>query len=379
MVQTREPKKMLILYLLDILQHHTDSEHGLSTNELVEKLNKNYNMTIDRKAIKANINNLCDAGYDIEWDESTRRATGVLDPTQTESIVRTNFRLNREFEDCEIRYIIDLVVGSNHISPNQKKDILTKLKNLSSVYFAPRVSFTEVLKGNDAENQEVLGNLDLIDKAIEDNKKIVFNYCTYDFNKKLHVICNGDKSPRTYIGTPVRTAIIDGTYYLIFHMEGEPGLTNFHMNRIKNLDVTDESAEDIRKLKDFRNGFDLDSYVNRHINTCSGESGFVTFKFQNALLGDVVDTFGDSVSIYNVTETDACARVSVSYDAMKHWAMSHCSGVKIMSPESLVHDVRDELLRALGSYTESRDAASCVSALSVSMLQKMQKSGNAQA
>ena len=63
MVQTREPKKMLILYLLDILQHHTDNEHGLSTNELVEMLNKNYNMTIDRKAIKANINNLCDAGY----------------------------------------------------------------------------------------------------------------------------------------------------------------------------------------------------------------------------------------------------------------------------------------------------------------------------
>ena len=40
-----QPKKMLILYILDILQKYTDSEHRLSQKEILEILERDYSNT----------------------------------------------------------------------------------------------------------------------------------------------------------------------------------------------------------------------------------------------------------------------------------------------------------------------------------------------
>ena len=52
------PKKLLILYILDILQKYTDEEHRLSQKEIQDILKKEYEMPVDRKAIKRNLLNL---------------------------------------------------------------------------------------------------------------------------------------------------------------------------------------------------------------------------------------------------------------------------------------------------------------------------------
>ena len=49
------PKKLVILYILDILQKYTDEEHRLSQKEIQDILNREYEMTVDRKAVKRNL------------------------------------------------------------------------------------------------------------------------------------------------------------------------------------------------------------------------------------------------------------------------------------------------------------------------------------
>ena len=62
-------KKLLILYILDILQKYTDEEHRLSQKEIQDILKKEYEMPVDRKAIKRNLLNLIEYGSSIEYRE----------------------------------------------------------------------------------------------------------------------------------------------------------------------------------------------------------------------------------------------------------------------------------------------------------------------
>lgn len=66
------PKKLLILYILDILQKYTDEEHRLSQKEIQDILKKEYEMPVDRKAVKRNLLNLIEYGSDIGYREVSR-------------------------------------------------------------------------------------------------------------------------------------------------------------------------------------------------------------------------------------------------------------------------------------------------------------------
>ena len=69
---TAQPKKMLIMNILDILKKYTDENHRLSQKEIADILKSEYDMTVDRKAVKRNLMNLIDSGYEIEYSESVR-------------------------------------------------------------------------------------------------------------------------------------------------------------------------------------------------------------------------------------------------------------------------------------------------------------------
>ena len=74
----KQPKKLLILKILDILRKYSDEEHRLSQKDIAEILKTEYDMTADRKAIRRNILNLMDCGYNIEYSEPIRMAPVCL-------------------------------------------------------------------------------------------------------------------------------------------------------------------------------------------------------------------------------------------------------------------------------------------------------------
>ncbi|WP_370752714.1 hypothetical protein [Ruminococcus sp.] len=63
---------MLIINILDILKKYTDENHRLSQKDIIEILDREYCMKIDRKSVKRNLMNLIEFGYDIEYSESIR-------------------------------------------------------------------------------------------------------------------------------------------------------------------------------------------------------------------------------------------------------------------------------------------------------------------
>jgi len=57
------PKKMLIINILDILKRYSDEEHRLLQKDILEILENEYSMKADRKAVKRNLMNLIEFGY----------------------------------------------------------------------------------------------------------------------------------------------------------------------------------------------------------------------------------------------------------------------------------------------------------------------------
>ena len=132
----KPPKKLLIMNILDILRKYTDENHRLSQNDILEILEREYQMKTERKAVKRNLMDLIEFGYDIEYSDSLRMIKGRSGELE-ESHILTDFYLNHEFTDSELRLLVDSVMFSTHISREQSQRLVKKLKGLSNIYWQP--------------------------------------------------------------------------------------------------------------------------------------------------------------------------------------------------------------------------------------------------
>ena len=70
-MESFEPKKLALIRVLQILERNSDFEHPIKHDKIVELLESEYGLVIERKAIGRNISLLNEAGYEIETRETT--------------------------------------------------------------------------------------------------------------------------------------------------------------------------------------------------------------------------------------------------------------------------------------------------------------------
>ena len=131
---TIPPKKMIIINILDILKKYTDMDHRLTQAEIADILKKEYYMEVDRKTVKRNLLNLLDLNCGIDYTEVTR-----TDKRGNDTSICTDWYITREFDDSELRLLIDSVICSKTIPQKQCQDLVKKIKSLSNVYFDKKV------------------------------------------------------------------------------------------------------------------------------------------------------------------------------------------------------------------------------------------------
>ena len=119
MAQTAPAKKMLIMNILDILKRYTDEEHKLSQKQIMDILWSDYDMATDRKTVARNLSNLMAAGYPIECRDDVARTYINKQGKKETSYILSDFYLERDFTDAELRLLIDSLLFSKHIpKPN---------------------------------------------------------------------------------------------------------------------------------------------------------------------------------------------------------------------------------------------------------------------
>ena len=336
-------RKKLSFAILDILRRYTDEDHRLSQKDIIDILKTEYDMTADRKSVKRNITSLMEMGYEINFSEALRmfpNKDGVLE----ESYILSDFWLEREFTDGELRLLIDSLLFSKHIPYSQCKELVDKLRSLSNQYFKSRVRFISTLPETAPKNKELFYTIEILDEAIAKGKQVAFTYNEYGTDKKLH-----PKRDREYIVNPYQMAATNGRYYLIGNYDKYNNLANYRLDRITNirlLDTPRKPKENVPEMK----GWTLPKHMAEHLYMFSGESVPVTFRMKKGILDDVIDWFGTDITFSDETEEEVTARVIVNWHAMHHWALQYCRHVHILMPNDLAQTVKEDLQNALNNY-----------------------------
>lgn len=341
----KQPKKLLIMNILDILRRYSDADHRLSQRDIIDILKSEYDMDADRKAIKRNLMNLIDFGYELECSESIRH-----NKNGEEEIIYTDWYLDREFNDAELRLLIDSLLFSKHIPYSQCKELIEKIRGLSNQYFSTKVRHIMNLPTDQPINTDLFYTIEILDEAIEKNKQVSFHYADYGTNKQLHLRTYRDGKPREYLVNPYQMVATNGKYYLIGNYEKYDNISHYRVDHIRDIQILDTPAKPQRKVKGMEYGLDLPKHMAEHVYMFAGPSQKVIMRTNPGMAGELIDWFGNGVTFTDETETSVIAHVTANLQAMRYWALQYAPYVTILSPQSLVDTVKCDLKTALEKY-----------------------------
>lgn len=349
---TVPPKKLMIINILDILKRYTDADHRLSQKEIADILAKEYSMKAGRRAVKRNLMNLIDFGYDIEYSESVRMVKNK-DGTEEETTLLSDFYLSRDFTDGELRLLIDSLLFSKHIPYSQCKELIRKLEGLSNIYFKSRVKHIMTFPENRTNNKQLFLNIELLDEAISKKRQVSFRYLEYGLDKKMYPRRTPDGSPRLYIINPYQMAAKEGKYYLICNYDKYDNISNYRLDRITDLKILDTPAKPFESLNGADNkSLDLYRYMTEHVYMFSSENVRAKFRIEKNIISDVIDMFGKDVRFSDETDTHVTVSVNVNKMAMYQFAKSYAPYVVVLEPRALAENVKESLEDSLQAYKQ---------------------------
>ena len=328
-----ENKKLALLRILHILLYHSDERHPLKQEEIAEYLEKDYGIVVERKAIGRQLALLHEA-YDapnspIVLISDRRRGTYIE---------------QREFEDTELRLLIDGVLSSRHITAKHSRDLIEKLCRQSNKYFRSHVkNVYSVSDWNKTDNSAVFLNIELIDEAIERGFQLRFVYNKYGADKKLHQTSH----PRV---SPYQLILHNQRYYLMARHERFEDMHFYRLDRITEMQIVEDRAlTPVREVKGYESGIDYKKLSTSLPYMFADNPEYVEFWVEEWAIDHVIDWFGKGIKIEKVDERYKVG-VLVSPMAMEYWALQYVRSVEIISPASLRERVRDALEKGADKY-----------------------------
>ena len=325
---TLEPKKLALLRILQILQKHSDYDHPLTQDDILKYLDKEYGIELERKAVGKNIANLRDAGFEI----GSCRAGSYID--------------SRDFEDAELRLLIDGVLQSKHITARHSKDLIEKLCGLSNKYFRSHIK--NVYSINDwskTDNQTLFYNIEVVDEAILNGKQVQYDYNKYGVDTKLH------RSSFQRV-SPYQLILHNQRYYLMGYSDYWGNMTFHRIDRITNMRIYDKPATPINKVEGYENGIDFKQIASTMPYMYTDTPERIEFVADDFIVDQIVDWFGVNIKMSTLPDTEGKVKVELfaSPLAMEHWALQYLNHVEIKKPESLRQKIKESISMAIDKY-----------------------------
>lgn len=271
----KEVTKLKLLYVLEILKKESDEEKILTVNDIVDKLMLEGILS-ERRSVIRDIKTLEEFGYDISLYDDNKKGY---------------FLRSREFEEEELRILIDTVSASRWITIKKSKELINKLKKLTSENLGRKiVNQVYVDEKVKSKNETIYYNVNALSEAVDRNRKVNFKYTTYNINKELEY----RKKGRTYKVSPYGLASHEDNYYLIGVHEKYDNISHYRVDRIENVEILDEKR---KILEEYACGseFNVADYINKTFNMFTGDEKSVKIRFKNHLINPVIDKFGTDV------------------------------------------------------------------------------------
>lgn len=324
-------QKLKLLYIVKLLQEKTNEDHGITTGQLIEELEK-YGIKAERKSIYTDMEALQNFGYDIV--SSKARENG-------------GYRLaSRIFELAELKLLVDAVQASKFITSKKSRELIGKIGSLTNqmdarqlkrqVYVSDRIK---------TENESIYYNVDYIHRAIQENRKISFRYFEWNIDKKMQFKKAGER----YVVSPHQLIWNDEYYYMVAYDEKAEIMKHYRVDKMNDISLTKEPRCGVELFKSIKPA----RYSSKTFSMFGGRDEVVMLEFENHFAGVVIDRFGKDVEIRQRDEEHFSIRVNIAVSGQFYgWLTGLGKGARILLPENVKKEYEDYLKGILERYED---------------------------
>ena len=307
-----------ILYILHVLKKYSHPEHMLKISDIQDYIKELYDVDIDPRTIRRNINLLKEKfDYDIvTWNENRIGYYLIKNP-------------DIDFETGEIRAIIDTFSYSTFIPDRVAKEIINKCKNMQNIYENEKLKDYRVYTDSQkSSNIEIVKNIEDITEAIYNKNKIKFDYYKYELNPKLKNVNTGER-----IISPYAIVYELQEMYVVGLKEGKKTLYTYRIDRMKNVRITKE------KVNSNITPTDVDNFVKSTVSMFGSTKTPIEVICDMKLLDNVIDLFGEKSLIKYVDENHFSLKINKDTEGFKRYILRNLDMIRVISPVTLKREI----------------------------------------
>lgn len=324
-------QKFKLYRLAQIMLEKTDDEHYITMPEIMSELEK-YEITADRKSIYNDLRDLEVLGIEVEGEPIGNRYHYHV--------------VNRPFELPELKLLVDAIQSSKFITERKTNTLIKKLEKQVSRYDAVKLQRQVFVSGRiKTMNESIYYTVDAIHNAISENRKIHFQYYQWNVKKEMELRHNGEY----YHISPWGLTWDNENYYLVGFDSAVGQIKHYRVDKMLHIQMSEEKREG----KEYFKKLDMAEYSNKSFGMFGGKEQQVKLLVANQFAGVIIDRFGKNVIMVPADEKYFTVHVDVHVSKQfLGWVISLGDGVKILAPDEVVEQMREEVERLRRQYGE---------------------------
>lgn len=325
--------KLKLLRILEIMKK-TDELHPLTAKEIAAHLRR-YGISAERKSIARDLNCLDEAGYSIKRCEDHNKGYYMTDHL---------------FEDFELKILSDAVGNAPFLTKRNSKELIQKIQSLATIegegLIAATACVDDSIKTTDKQNKI---KLDTLIRAIKYKKKIQFQYAHIGKGNVLTLRREG----YLYTVSPYYLVLNQNMYYLIGNTDTNDHLTNYKMDLMVNLELTEARQRNPSELPTHGDTFDLISYVKEMSNMWTGPQTRMTLRCAAPIRPHILSRFGQDVWIIDESEEAFTIFVKLAESqGLYQWLAQYGQAIRVLAPQNVIDAYRAYLRGIQEQYDE---------------------------
>ena len=307
--------KIKLLKLMEMLRQETDEAHPLRRTEICERLAKD-GIGCDIRTLSKDIAVLNSYGFEVMIRKEDHENFYYVE--------------DRSFSVPELKILIDAVQAASFITEKKTAELIDKIAELgggnrAAILKDNIVHFNTRKHGNEA----IYYNVDTIETAIQQDKKIIFRYFDIDENGARVYRRDGHH----YVVEPVALVFNDDNYYLVSYSSKHEGTANYRLDRMDSAETVNEDITD--KAKELRES--VAGYTESVFKMYGGQPKDVTLQFDQKLIGAVYDKFGEGTKMLRINDTTCVAAVKAQISpTFWGWLAQFGNQMRIISPDNAI-------------------------------------------
>ena len=316
--------KIRLLRMLELLQNESDEQHPISTPDAIRILKERWGLDAYRITVQRDVEALVAAGYDVR----------TIHARQNRYYMAT-----RTFAPAELKLLTDAVASSKFITASKSKALTEKIATLTNVQQAAELNRNIAIADRiKPKNEGIYEYIDIVNRAINEKRKISFRYFYYNAAKRKRLKNSG----QAYVFSPYTLTWNGDCYYMVGWSDKHEKVATFRVDRIsKTPKLLEEAA--VKKPK----GWSIADFSEKAFRMFDGERTTVELLCHEDAMNSVIDHFGEQANTKPVDDTHFLLTAEVSLSpTFFAWVFQFGGKVQILAPMDAFTEFQELIMKA---------------------------------